>query len=160
MIRPFKVGDLIEVAGKTGKVAEIGFTTTKLDTPDNVRVLVPNSQVFGQVIQNYSSNDLRRIDLVLGISYDDDIGKAIEVAGRVLDGYDGVVKEPAPTIAVGELADSSVNLVVRPWAKADDYWKVRFELTRRLKEQIEAAGLSIPYPQHDVHLISSDSTAA
>ena len=112
-----------------------------------------------RVLNNFSANDNRRIDLVMGISYDDDIGKAISTIQGVLDANGSVLKDPAPTIAVSELADSSVNLVVRPWVKGADYWNVRFDLTRAMKEELEAAGLSIPYPQQDVHVFSAGKAA-
>jgi small conductance mechanosensitive channel len=117
-----------------------------------VRITVPNSGVYGQTIKNYSTNAERRIDLVMGISYDDNIGSAIDVINKVLAGEERVLKDPAPTVAVAELADSSVNLVVRPWCKREDYWNVRFDLTRKLKEELEAGGCSIPFPQTDVHV--------
>ncbi len=159
IFRPFKIGDFVDVAGAVGVVDEVGVFSTKLNTPDNVSITVPNSTIYGQMIKNYSSNENRRIDLVMGISYDDDIGKAITTIQNVLDSHPAVLTDPAPTIAVSELADSSVNLVVRPWVKGADYWSVRFELTRSLKEQLEAAGLSIPYPQQDVHVFSTGKAA-
>jgi small conductance mechanosensitive channel len=152
IFRPFKVGDFVETGGVAGVVAEISTFTTKLNTPDNVLITVPNSAVYGQTIKNYTAHEKRRIDLTVGISYPDDIGKAIEVITRVVTSDERVLKDPAPQVAVSEMADSSVNLVVRPWCQTGDYWTVRFDLTRRLKEEIEGAGLSIPYPQQDVHL--------
>lgn len=152
IFRPFKVGDVVEVGGTLGKVEAIGLFETKLNTPDNVHIIVPNSTIYGDTIQNYSRNDDRRIDLVVGISYDDDISLAVKTINDVLTAESRVSRDPAPQVAVSEMADSSVNLVVRPWCKADDYWNVRFDLTRALKEQLEAAGCSIPYPQQDVHM--------
>jgi len=152
LFRPFRVGDYVEIAGSAGAVAEIGIFTTTLNTPDNVQITVPNSGVFGETIKNYSANDNRRNDLVVGISYADDIGKAIEVMSGVLAADNRVLKDPAPVIAVSELGDSSVNLVVRPWCRKEDYWALRFDLTRALKESLESGGCSIPFPQRDVHL--------
>jgi small conductance mechanosensitive channel len=152
IFRPFKVGDYVEVAGTAGSVQEVGIFSTVLHTPDNVKITVPNSSVYGDTIKNYSANDTRRNDLVVGISYDDDIARAVDTVRKVLEGDSRVLTDPAPTIAVGELGDSSVNLVVRPWCAAGDYWPLRFDLTRKLKEELEAAGCSIPYPQRDVHL--------
>ena len=152
IFRPFKLGDFIEAGGVAGKVLEISIFSTILHTGDNVRIVVPNSTVYGDVIKNYSYNDTRRIDLVMGIGYSDDIGRAIETLQRVMAADSRVLKDPAPVIAVHELADSSVNLVVRPWCGSADYWNLRWDLTRQFKEQLEAAGCNIPFPQTDVHL--------
>ena len=152
VFRPFKIGDYVEAGGEAGSVQEIGVFSTVLHTPDNVRITIPNSAVFGQTIKNYSANDTRRNDLVIGISYEDDIARAIETIQRVLAADARVLEEPKAAVAVAELADSSVNLVVRPWCAGSDYWGLRFDLTRKLKEELEAAGCSIPYPQRDLHL--------
>jgi len=153
--RPFRVGDYVDIAGTAGSVAEIGLFTVTLNTPDNVRIIVPNSAVYGQTITNYASNPTRRNDLVVGISYGDDIGKAIGTIEKILAEDSRVLEDPAPVVATSELGDSSVNLVVRPWCTKDDYWPLRFDLTRRIKEGLEAAGCSIPFPQHDVHLFQA-----
>lgn len=150
--RPFKVGDFVDAGGTAGSVKEIGVFTTTLATPDNVKIIVPNSAIFGSTIKNFSANDTRRIDLVVGVGYDDDLNVAISTIRRVLQADDRILADPEPQVAVSEMADSSVNLVVRPWVMASDYWGARFDLTKALKEEIEAAGLSIPYPQRDVHL--------
>jgi small conductance mechanosensitive channel len=160
VFRPFKIGDYVEVAGTAGSVQEIGIFTSTLHTPDNVKIIVPNSSVYGETITNYSANDTRRVDLVIGIGYGDDIGRAVETIGRVIAADARVLKEPEPQIAVAELGDSSVNLVVRPWCSGGDYWGLRFDLTRAIKEQLEAAGCSIPFPQRDVHLHPADGAAA
>jgi small conductance mechanosensitive channel len=152
LFRPFRIGDFVEAGGSSGTVEMVGIFSTTLNTPDNIRITVPNSGVYGQTIKNYSANSNRRIDLVIGISYDDNIGTAIDTINKVLENEPRLLAEPAPTVAVAELADSSVNLVVRPWCKGSDYWSVRFDLTRELKEELEAAGCSIPYPQTDVHV--------
>jgi small conductance mechanosensitive channel len=152
VFRPFKVGDYVEAGGSAGSVQEIGVFSTVLHTPDNVKITVPNSAIYGATIKNYSANDTRRNDLVIGISYGDDIARALETVGKVLASDSRVLEEPEPVIAVSELADSSVNLVVRPWCRSSDYWALRFDLTRRLKEELEAAGCSIPFPQRDVHV--------
>ncbi len=152
VFRPFRVGDYVEAGGTAGSVDAIGVFSTTLNTPDNVHIIVPNSSVFGQTIKNYSTNATRRNDLLVGVSYDDDLGKAIDTINAVLAGEDRILKDPAPTVAVAEMADSSVNLVVRPWCKKEDYWALRFDLTRKLKEELEKAGCSIPYPQRDVHV--------
>lgn len=153
--RPFRVGDYVDIAGTAGSVSEIGLFTVTLNTPDNVRIIVPNSSVYGQTISNYAANPTRRNDLVVGISYGDDIGKAIATIEKILADDPRVLKDPAPVVATSELGDSSVNIVVRPWCTKEDYWPLRFDLTRRIKEGIEAAGCSIPFPQRDVHLFQS-----
>ena len=152
LFRPFRIGDYVEVGGTAGSVAAIGIFTTTLNTPDNVRIVVPNAGVFGQTIKNYSANDMRRNDMVVGVSYDDDLGKAIDTINQVLAGDDRIARDPAPVVAVAELGDSSVNIVVRPWCKKEDYWPLRFDLTRKFKEELEKAGCSIPYPQRDIHV--------
>ena len=160
IFRPFHKGDFIEAAGVAGAVDTVGIFTTTLNTPDNVRIVLPNGTVWGQTIKNYATNATRRVDLVMGISYDDDIGAAMETINKVLDNEPRVLKDPAPVVAVTELADSSVNLVVRPWCTKEDYWGVYFDLTRALKEALEGAGCSIPYPQTDVHLHKVSENAA
>jgi small conductance mechanosensitive channel len=160
LFRPFRVGDFIEAAGVAGSVQAINIFTTTLNTPDNVGIVIPNSAVWGEIIKNYAANETRRIDLVAGIAYDDDIGLAIRTLQSILDGDERVLKDPAPTIAVSELGDSSVNIVVRPWCKREDYWGLRFDLTRTMKEQLEAAGCSIPFPQRDVHVYEVKGSAA
>lgn len=153
VFRPFTKGDVVEVAGTKGSVQEIGIFTTVLNTPDNVRIIVPNSSIYGATITNYSAYDTRRNDLVVGVSYGDDLATAEGVTRRVLESDERVLADPPLQVAVSELGDSSVNFVVRPWCRSDDYWQLRFDLTRRLKEELEAAGCSIPFPQRDVHLI-------
>ncbi len=159
VFRPFRIGDYVEVGGTAGSVDSIGIFTTTLNTPDNVRIVVPNAGVFGQTIKNYSANDMRRNDIVVGVSYDDDLGKAIDTIKQVLAGDGRIAEDPAPVVAVAELADSSVNIVVRPWCKKEDYWPLRFDLTRTLKEELEKAGCSIPYPQRDVHVHEAKESA-
>ena len=152
IFRPFQLGDFIDAGGTAGTVIEIGIFATTLHSPDNVRIVVPNSSVCGQTIKNFSANDTRRNDMVVGVSYDDDLGLAMETINRVLASDARVLKDPEPLVAVSEMADSSVNFVVRPWCTKEDYWAMRFDLTRKLKEELEAAGCSIPYPQQDVHM--------
>ena len=160
VFRPFGLGDLVEVAGAIGKVEEVGIFSTVLNTTDNVRVIVPNAEIFGQVIKNYTGNDQRRIDLVVGVGYDDDLALAQRTIESALVATPGVLSEPPPVVAVHELGDSSVNFVARPWCETDGYWDVRWEATRRVKEALDAAGCSIPFPQRDVHLFSTDPEAS
>ena len=152
--RPFKVGDFVDAAGTAGTVEEIGVFTTTLKTPDNVKIIVPNSQVSGSTIKNFSANETRRIDLVVGVGYDDDLNLAMSTIDRIVAADERVLSEPATQIAVSEMGDSSVNFVVRPWVSTADYWATRFDLTKALKEGLEEAGCSIPYPQRDVHLFN------
>jgi small conductance mechanosensitive channel len=157
LFRPFRIGDWVEVAGSAGSVREIGLFSTVLNTGDNVRITLPNASVYGNVIKNYSANETRRIDLLVGVSYGDDLAQATEAVRKVLADEPRVLEDPAPTVAVAELGDSSVNLVVRPWCATGDYWPLRFEITRRVKESLEAAGCSIPFPQRDVHVVETPS---
>jgi small conductance mechanosensitive channel len=150
--RPFDVGDYVEVGGSAGTVKEVGIFSCILNTPDNVEIRVPNGGIFGSTIKNFSANDTRRVDLVMGVSYDDDLGVAARTIMDTISADPRVLAEPQPVVAVNELADSSVNFVVRPWVKKEDYWATRWDLTRALKENLEAAGCSIPYPQRDVHM--------
>ena len=152
IFRPFKVGDFVEIGGTAGSVVSVAIFSTIMKTPDNVMITVPNSQVWGNEIKNYNGFDTRRIDLVMGISYDDDIQVAMDTIAEIVAADERVLADPGPQIAVAELADSSVNIIVRPWCSGSDYWPLRFDLTRRLKEGLEAAGCSIPYPQQDVYM--------
>ena len=157
IFKPFSVGDYVEASGTTGTVKEIQIFNTILNTPDNKMVIIPNAQVTGGNIVNYSANDTRRVDLVMGVSYDDDLKKARQVIESILQADNRILADPAYTVAVSELADSSVNFVVRPWVKGSDYWSVYFDLTEKLKVELEANGLSIPYPQRDVHMYNTAS---
>lgn len=152
VFRPFKSGDYIEGAGVTGVVEEIQVFVTQLRTPDNKTVIIPNAKLTGDNIINYSAKDTRRIDLVVGVSYDADLLQVKQVLEDILSKDDRVLKEPAPTVAVSELADSSVNFVVRPWVKTADYWDVYFDTTENVKRRFDAEGIGIPFPQRDVHV--------
>jgi small conductance mechanosensitive channel len=152
VFQPFKVGDYIEGAGVAGTVEEIEIFTTTLRTPDNKKIIVPNAKMTGDNIINYSAKEVRRVDLVFGISYGDDVEKAQHVLMEVLRGDSRVLDDPEPAVVVLELADSSVNFAVRPWVKTADYWDVRFDLTKQVKLRFDAEGVSIPFPQQDVHL--------
>lgn len=154
LTRPFTVGDYVTVAGVSGTVQNVTLGMTILSTPDNQKIIVPNTKITGEIITNTTANPTRRIDLVIGIGYGDDIAKAKEVLESVLQAEPRVLPEPAWTVAVSELADSSVNLVVRPWVNAGDYWPTRFDLTERIKLTLDENGINIPFPQRDVHMIS------
>ena len=150
--RPFEVGNSVEVGGSSGSVREVGIFTCLLTTGDNIQIRIPNAQIFGHTIKNYSASATRRIDMTVGVSYDDDLGVAVRACLDVLAADRRVLDEPESLVAVHELGDWSVNLVVRPWVAAGDYWATRWDLTRALKETLEAAGCSLPYPQRDIHL--------
>ncbi|MEE8321271.1 MAG: mechanosensitive ion channel domain-containing protein [Gammaproteobacteria bacterium] len=150
--RPFKVGDFIEAGGVSGVVEGIQIFSTQMRTGDNKAIIVPNSNITGGNITNYSAKDQRRVDMVFGIGYDDDIKKVKEVLQELVNADERILKDPEPVIAVSELADSSVNLVVRPWVKADDYGAVKFDFTEAVKLRFDKEGISIPYPQQDVHM--------
>ena len=153
VLRPYKIGDIIESAGVTGAVKDIQLFTTVLATPDNIKIMVPNGKIFGDVIKNVTGYDNRRVDLVIGIGYSSDIQKAYDLMANLMKDDSRIFTDPAPQIAVSELADSSVNLVVRPWVKKEDYWGVKFDLTRNIKEAFDANGIDIPYPQQVVHML-------
>lgn len=152
LFRPFKVGDFIEAGGHAGSIEEIQVFATIMKTGDNKKIILPNSSVTGGSITNYSAKPTRRIDMVMGIGYEDDMKQARDVMAKILEADDRVLKDPAFVIAVDELADSSVNFVVRPWVKSSDYWAAKWDLTETIKAAFDKEGISIPYPQQDVHM--------
>ena len=156
IFRPFKVNDLIEGAGVLGNVEEIKIFTTTLKTADNKKVIIPNNQLTGGNIINYTAEEIRRVDLVIGVGYSDDIDKVKGVISDILVGDERILKDPLPKIAVSELADNSVNFVVRPWTKTENYWDVYFETTEKIKKRFDEENISIPFPQRDVHLFQAD----
>lgn len=156
-LRPFKVGDLVEVAGVTGVVEEVSVFATTLNTTDNTKIIVPNGEITAGNISNYTANPARRLDMVFGVGYDDDIATAKRVFMQVLKEEPLVLDSPEPQVALSELADSSVNFVVRPWVKSGDYWKAWFAITEKIKLECDANGLSIPYPQQDTHIHQVDA---
>ena len=156
MFKPFKVGDFIESAGVVGTVKEVQIFNTIISAPDNKKIIMPNAKITGDNIINYSAIDQRRVDLVFGISYNDDIKKAKEVLLGIVKGDDRVLDEPESLVAVSELGDSCVNLVCRPWVKPENYWAVYFDTLEKGKIELEAAGITIPFPQTDVHLYKQE----
>jgi small conductance mechanosensitive channel len=152
LFRPYKVGDWIEAAGVSGSVEEVQILTTVLKTGDNKQVIVPNAQIMNSIITNYSANDTRRVDMVIGVSYDDDLDKVRSTLEELVAAEDRILDDPACTIAVSALADSSVNFVVKPWVKTSDYWGVMFDMTEAIKKRFDKEGISFPFPQQDVHL--------
>jgi small conductance mechanosensitive channel len=152
VFKPFKVGDFVEAGGVLGVVEELRVFNSVLRTPDNREITVPNGKIYNDVITNFSARDTRRIDLVVGISYDADIRKAKEIVESILNNDERVLKDPAPTWGVMDLADSSVNLYIRPWVASADYWNARCDLLEVIKTSFDANGIGIPFPQMDVHL--------
>ena len=152
LFRPYRVGDFIEAAGINGSVEQVQILTTILKTGDNKQVIVPNGQIMDSIITNYSANDTRRVDMVVGVSYDDDLDKVRDTIKELIAAEDRILDEPACTIAVSALADSSVNFVVRPWVKTPDYWGVMFDLTEAIKKRFDKDGITFPFPQQDVHV--------
>lgn len=157
MFRPYRVGDWIEAAGISGGVEEVQILTTTLKTADNKRITVPNGQIMDSIITNYSANDTRRVDMVIGVSYDDDIDKVRKTLQELVDEEKRIRKEPAAQIVVAELAESSVNFYLRPWVATADYWPVKFDLTEKIKKRFDEVGISIPYPQRDLHIIRQEA---
>jgi len=155
--RPFKAGDFVEVAGISGTVEEVLIFSTKLKTPDNKEIIIPNGAITGGAITNYSAKETRRVDLTIGVSYDADLAQTKEILTRITDSHELILKDPGVQIAVAELADSSVNFVVRSWAKTADYWTVYFDLLETIKLELDKAGIEIPYPQMSVHLNKENS---
>ena len=156
IFRPFKVGDYIEGAGTAGIVEHISIFTTQLKSPDNKTIIVPNAKMLGDNITNYSAKDTRRVDMVFGVSYADDIEKVKGIIKSVIEADSRILTDPPVTVRVVELADSSVNFAVRPWVQTSEYWNVYFDLTETLKKRFDAEGISIPFPQSDVHIVKSE----
>jgi small conductance mechanosensitive channel len=156
IFRPFTKGDFVEAGGATGVVEKISIFTTTMTTPDNKEVIVPNGAILGNNITNFSARPTRRVDMVFGISYDDDIREAKKLLEEIIAADQRVLPEPAPVIALGELGDSSVNFLVRPWVKSEDYWALLWDTTATVKLKFDEAGISIPYPQMDVHFDKND----
>jgi len=157
MFRPYRVGDFVEAAGIAGVVQQVQILTTILKTGDNKQIVVPNGQIMSSIITNYSANDTRRVDMTIGVSYDDDLDKVRETIRELVEADERILKDPECLIAVSELADSSVNFFVRPWVKTADYWGVMFDLTEAIKKRFDREGISFPFPQQDVHLYRSES---
>lgn len=156
ILRPFNVDDWVEMAGTAGKVVCIKIFTTELLTGDNKKIIIPNARVLNDNIVNYTATGTRRVDMVFGIGYGDDIDKAKEILKNIVESDERVLKDKDIRVAVSELGDSSVNFVVRPWVNSDDYWDVMFDTKAEVKRRFDAEGVSIPFPQRDVHIIKDD----
>ncbi|MGD8595227.1 MAG: mechanosensitive ion channel family protein [Gammaproteobacteria bacterium] len=157
MYRPFDVGDLIEAGGVVGKVSHMSLVNTTILTVDNQTIVVPNNKIWGDVVRNVTAQTMRRIDMVFGVSYTDDIPKTERVLQEILDSHEKVLADPAPIVRLHELADSSVNFVVRPWVNKEDYWDVYWDVTRAVKMRFDEEGISIPFPQRDVHMYNQST---
>lgn len=153
LFRPFRIGDFIEAGGTAGIVDEIGILFTEMRTPDNKKIVAPNSTIMAGVITNVTANDTRRCDMTFGVSYSDDLGKVRSILQEMIAADPRVLPEPAPQIVIAELGASSVNFAVRPWLKKDDFWDFFFEMQLAVKQRFDREGISIPFPQQDVHLI-------
>ena len=154
IFRPFKVGDFIEGAGVAGVVEAIHIFTTTLKTGDNKIIIIPNAKLSGDNITNYSAQETRRIDMTVGVAYDADLSVVRDVLNDIISKEERAMKDPAPLVAVAELADNSVNFVVRVWTKTGDYWGVKFDMTETIKNRFDAEGIGIPFPQRDIHIVS------
>jgi small conductance mechanosensitive channel len=158
VFKPYRVGDFVDAAGTMGTVKEIRLFNTILASPDNIKVIVPNNKIYGDVIKNITGYDTRRVDMVFGIGYSSSIPTAAEILMKILKEDARILQEPAPMVAVSELADSSVNFVARPWVKKEDYWGVKFDITEKVKAEFDAAGIEIPFPQHSIHMVRGESS--
>jgi small conductance mechanosensitive channel len=156
IFKPFKVGDYIEGGGVAGSVEEISIFTTILKSPDNKKIIVPNGKIVGDNIINYSAKETRRVEVVVGVSYSDDIDHVKKVLTAIVNEDERILQDPAPVVAVLELGSSSINFAVRPWVKNADYWNVFFSLQEKIKKQFDKEGITIPFPQQDVHIIQSE----
>ena len=152
VFKPFKIGNFVEAGGVSGIVEQITVFNCIMRSPDNKEIIVPNAQIYSGTIVNYSAKPTRRIDLVIGIGYDDDIKKARDLIFDILSSDERILKDPEAVVGLDELGDSSVNFVVRPWVKSEDYWNVKWETLEKVKAAFDANGISIPYPQQDVHM--------
>jgi small conductance mechanosensitive channel len=156
IFKPFKIGEYITAGGVSGSVEAIGIFTTELKSPDNRKIIVPNAKVTGDSIVNFSAKEQRRIDMIAGVSYSDDLAKVKQVIEGILSEDERILKDPAPTIGLLEMAESSINFAVRPWVKTTDYWDVFFATQEKIKQRFDAEGISIPFPQRDVHLYKTE----
>ncbi|HSD69339.1 MAG TPA: mechanosensitive ion channel domain-containing protein [Woeseiaceae bacterium] len=157
LFRPYKVGDWVEAAGVAGSVVQVQVLTTILQTADNKQIIIPNGQIMSSIITNYNANTTRRVDLVVGVSYGDDIDKVRRALEEVTSADSRVLRHPECQIAVSDLGESSVNFVVRPWVNATDYWDAKFALTEAIKKRFDKEGISIPFPQRDVHIFQNSA---
>lgn len=156
VFRPYRMGDFVEVAGISGSVVQVQILSTILKTGDNKQIVVPNAQIMNSIITNYSANNTRRVDIIIGVSYDDNLDKVRDTLRELVNADSRIMQDPECLIAVAELADSSVNFFVRPWVASSDYWAVKFDLTESIKKRFDQDGISFPFPQRDVHLYKQE----
>jgi len=156
--RPYDVGDLVDIGGTFGTVEAMTIVSTTLRKLDNQKVIVPNNKIWGDIVTNVTGTSKRRVDMVFGIGYSDDMAKAQKILEEILANHEAILKDPEPIVRVHELGDSSVNFVVRPWVETDNYWDVYWDVTRSVKERFDAEGVSIPFPQRDVHVHQLQAT--
>ena len=157
IFRPFKVGDFVEAAGVAGVVKDMQIFTTTMKTGDNKTIIIPNAKISGDNIINYSAEENRRVDMTVGVAYDADLSKVRDVLNDIISKDERILSDPPSKVAVAELADSSVNFIVRVWTKNEDYWGVKFDATETIKNRFDAAGIGIPFPQHDIHIVSGSA---
>jgi small conductance mechanosensitive channel len=157
IFRPFKVGDFVEAAGVAGVVKDMQIFTTTMKTGDNKTIIIPNAKISGDNIINYSAEENRRVDMTVGVAYDADLSKVRDVLNDIISKEERILSDPAPQVAVAELADSSVNFIVRVWTKTEDYWGVKFDATETIKNRFDEAGIGIPFPQRDIHIVSGSA---
>jgi small conductance mechanosensitive channel len=157
IFRPFKVGDFVEAAGVAGVVKDMQIFTTTMKTGDNKTIIIPNAKISGDNIINYSAEENRRVDMTVGVAYDADLSKVKDVLNDIISKEERILSDPAPQVAVAELADSSVNFIVRVWTKTEDYWGVKFDATETIKNRFDEAGIGIPFPQRDIHIVSGSA---
>lgn len=158
VLRPFEVGDTVDIGGTQGIVEEIGLFVTEMNSFDNIAITMPNSKVWGNKIENFTRNDTRRVDMEIGIHYDDNVEVAMELIKEELNADDRVLPEPKPLVAVGNLADSAVIIRVRPWTKTENLWPLRYDLFKKIKDRFDKEGITIPYPQRDIHIHQNPNT--
>ncbi|MGR9093093.1 MAG: mechanosensitive ion channel family protein [Gammaproteobacteria bacterium] len=154
LYRPYDIGDVVEAAGVSGKVHNMNLVSTTIVTFDNQKLVVPNNKIWGDVIRNVNAAENRRVDLTFGIGYDDDIAAAETLLNDIIESHELVLKDPEPTIKLHRLGESSVDFIVRPWVRAENYWAVYWDVTRAVKQRFDEAGITIPYPQRDVHIFN------
>lgn len=159
LFRPFDTGDVVDAGGVSGTVRSMNLVSTTIRTFDNKMMVVPNNKIWGDVITNASNVTERRVDMEFGIGYDDDVDRAQQILEEIVSSHPNVLKEPAPTIRMNALGDSSINFICRPWAKTADYWGVYWDVTREVKRRFDAEGIGIPFPQQDVHLYVAEAPA-
>ncbi|WP_199221076.1 mechanosensitive ion channel family protein [Coraliomargarita sinensis] len=158
IFKPFVAGNFVKIGGELGTVVQVGILQTELKSPDNIKIIMPNSQVMSGAITNFSAHDTRRADMVIGVSYSDDLSKVMDVLQDMISKDERVLEEPAPFIGVSELADSSINFVVRPWVKSSDNWQFKCDFQKAVKERFDAEGISIPFPQRDLHVFQENAS--